>query len=66
MGMGFRRIAFSGTKAMRGKLAAIAANSGAQFASGRPPRGTLDLLDSPDPASDVAIFLERRRGAKSV
>jgi len=65
MAMGFSRIAFSGAKAMRAKLADIAAKSGARLASARPPRGALDLLDSPDPAGAAAAYLERGAAAKS-
>ncbi len=63
--MGFHRIAFSGAKPMRDKLAKVAAKSGARLAPARPPRDALDLLDSPDPAGTAAAFLERQGAAKS-
>ena len=66
MAMGFRRIAFSGAKPMRDKLAAVSAKSGAQLAPASPPRGALDLLDSPDPAGAVTTFLNRRGALESV
>jgi len=63
--MGFHRIAFSGAKPMRDKLAAVAAKSGARLAPSRPPRGALDLLDSPDPTGATEAFLDRQGSAKS-
>ena len=63
--MGFRRIAFSGKKPMRDKLAAVAVKSGAHLAPARPPRGALDLLDSPDPADAIAVFLGHQGASKS-
>ncbi len=65
MAMGFRRIAFSGPRAMRDKLIGIAAKCGAQLAPARTPKGALDLLDSPDLAGALAAYLERRVTAKS-
>ncbi|MDP6473758.1 MAG: hypothetical protein QF449_12195 [Alphaproteobacteria bacterium] len=64
MVMGFRRIAFSGPRAMGGKLAQIAAKCGARLAPARTPATALDLLDSPDPAGACTAYLERRGGAK--
>tara|TARA_Y100000588_G_scaffold181893_1_gene195683 strand:+ start:1476 stop:1856 length:381 start_codon:yes stop_codon:yes gene_type:complete len=64
--MGFHRVAFSGAKPMRDKLAAVAAKSGACLAPARPPRGVLDLLDSPDPTGATVTFLNRKGATKSV
>lgn len=51
---------------MRDKLAAVSAKSGAQLAPASPPRGALDLLDSPDPAGDVKAFLSGRGASERV
>jgi hypothetical protein len=65
MTLGFHRIAFSGPRAMRDKLAAIAAKCGAEPAPARAPQHALDLLDSPDPAAAIAAYLDSRAPAKS-
>ncbi|MEC9453696.1 MAG: hypothetical protein VYE58_01290 [Pseudomonadota bacterium] len=60
MVMGFRRIAFSGTGAMRDKLAQIATKCGAGLAPSRTPAYALDLLDSHDPPGVCTAYLRRR------
>ena len=62
--MGFRRIAFSGPRAMRDKIGQIAAKRGAGLAPARAPAHALDLLDSLDPAGACAAYLERRESPK--
>jgi hypothetical protein len=64
MVMGFRRIAFSGPRAMDGKLAQIAAKCGARLAPARAPANALDLLDSADPAAACTAYLGRREAAR--
>ncbi|MBT3629468.1 MAG: hypothetical protein HOM52_04705 [Rhodospirillaceae bacterium] len=62
---GFRRIAFSGPRAMRDKLSQIGRKCRAEMAPARAPAHTLDLLDSPDPEVSCGIYLERRKAQKS-
>jgi len=64
MVMGFRRIAFAGSGAMRDKLAHIAAKCGAKLAPARAPADALDLLDSHDPAGTCAAYLKLRKAQK--
>ncbi len=65
MVMGFRRVAFSGTRAMRDKLGQVGRKCRAEMAPARAPSHALDLLDSPDPEGACGAYLDRRKSQKS-
>ena len=62
---GFRRIAFSGPRAMREKLAQIGRKCRAEMAPARAPSHALDLLDSPDPEGTCGTYFDQQRAPKS-
>lgn len=64
MVMGFHRIAFSGPRAMRDKIAQIGRKCRAEMAAPRAPSHSLDLLDSHHPEDCAGAYLDRRRAPK--
>jgi len=65
MVMGFHRIAFSGSRAMRDKLSQIGRKCRAKMAPAAIPTHTLDLLDSPHPAVTCSTYFDRRSALKT-
>ncbi len=65
MTAGFRRIAFSGPRAMRDKLGQVGRKCGAELAPARAPAHILDLLDSPHPEDACGAYLGQPKGPKS-
>ena len=65
MVMGFQRIAFSGSRAMRDKLGQIGRKYRAEMVPAGIPAHSLDLLDSPHPEVTCNTYFDRHRALKT-